>query len=117
MHFLSVAPWTTGRITVAHITLSRDSGWTDRIRKYNILIDGKVAAEIGNGETITLPVSPGIHTVQARLDWARSPALTFNTEGGSTRFRVLSNLRGWRVMLAVIYAFLPMLWIRLEKAG
>lgn len=102
---------------MAHITLSRDSGWTDRIRKYRILIDGKMAAEIGNGETITLPVAPGAHILQARIDWARSAPLHFNTENDGARFLVRSNLRGWRVLLAFIYAFMPMRWIRLEKAG
>lgn len=101
---------------VGEIILSRDSGWTDRIRKYRILIDGQQAAEIANGQTIRLEVAPGPHTLQARIDWARSGVVSFNGESGNNIFQVRSNLRGWKVVLAGIYAFIPSRWIRLEKS-
>lgn len=101
---------------VGEIILSRDSGWTDRIRKYRILIDGQQAAEIANGQTIRLNVPPGPHTLQARIDWARTGVVSFNGEASDNVFQIRSNLRGWKVLLAGIYAFIPSRWIRLEKA-
>jgi hypothetical protein len=32
------------------ITISRDSGWADRLREYRILVDGVEMARVGNGE-------------------------------------------------------------------
>lgn len=97
------------------IILYRDSGWTDRIRKYRILLDGRQIGEIANGQTVHLLVPPGEHTLQARIDWARSAILRFEGDASDNIFQVSSNLRGWKIMLAGIYAFFPWRWINLEK--
>ena len=58
------------------ITLSRaPGGWRDRLRRYQVMIDGEQVASIKHGERIDLPVTPGKHTVFLQISWARSPRL------------------------------------------
>jgi hypothetical protein len=58
------------------ITLSRaPGGWRDRLRRYQVMIDGEQVATIKHGERLELPVPPGRHTVYLQISWARSPQL------------------------------------------
>lgn len=47
----------------------------DRGRNYRIEIDGTRVGTLERGETAKYRVSPGRHTVRARIDWTGSPAL------------------------------------------
>jgi hypothetical protein len=47
----------------------------DRGRSYRIEIDGRRVGKLRRGETAKYPVTPGTHTVRARIDWTGSPAL------------------------------------------
>ena len=38
------------------IRIQRDSGYTDRLRAYNVVLDGDVVGQIGNGEQLELEV-------------------------------------------------------------
>lgn len=65
------------------ITLSRTaSGWRDRLRRYQVIIDGELVAWIKRGERLDLPVTPGRHMVQLRISWASSPRLGLEVPAG-----------------------------------
>lgn len=65
------------------ITLSRTaSGWRDRLRRYQVIIDGQRVAVIKRGERLDLPVTAGRHTVHLRIDWAGSPQLPVDVRAG-----------------------------------
>ena len=49
--------------------------YRDRARKYELLVDGSSLAKIGHGETVDLSVGEGRHAVQAKIDWATTPAV------------------------------------------
>jgi hypothetical protein len=66
------------------IRLVRPSLLVDRIRSYQILLDGKQAGKIGNDSTLELRIPAGPVTVQAKLDWTRSQPLTINAVPGQT---------------------------------
>jgi hypothetical protein len=65
------------------ITLSRvPGGWRDRVRRYQVIIDGERVAMIKRGQRIDLPVTPGRHVVFLQIDWARSPQLDVDVPPG-----------------------------------
>ncbi len=97
------------------ITLTRDSGYADRLRNYQVLINGKTVGAIANGKTVTFTVEPGTHTIQVCLDWAKTPVITFQATEAGNVFSVRSNLRGWKIMLTIAYMFIPSEWIVLEQ--
>lgn len=60
----------------------RAGGYTDRARAYTVLVDGAESGKIKHGESVDVPVSPGTHEVQMKIDWARSPALQVEVADG-----------------------------------
>lgn len=57
---------------------------TDRLRRYRVLVDGYPVTALASGETQTVPVRAGTHTVQMRIDWATSEPLTIEVPEGRT---------------------------------
>jgi hypothetical protein len=100
------------------ITISRDSGYADRLRDYRVLIDRIEVAGIGNGETKTLEVSPGEHDLSLKIDWCRSNAVSFEISADQTvKFCCGSNLRGPRLVLAIYYVLFARneyLWLKTQ---
>ena len=47
-------------------------------------IDGKPSARVGHGKTVEVVVSPGQHSVRARMDWHTSPTLQVSVPAGET---------------------------------
>ena len=62
----------------------RKGGWRDLLREYRIEVDGHPAATLRRGQTLSLNVSPGEHTVRARIDWTGSPELSSTFDAGET---------------------------------
>ena len=88
----------------ASITLSRDSGYADRIRAYRVVIDGSEVGTINNGETKTFSVEPGPHELDLRIDWCSSNTVKFDLPVDvSVRFQCGSNLRGISLFLGIYY--------------
>ena len=67
-----------GRIEIER----KAGGAADRLRKYKVLVDDEQQGTIGKGETLTLEVAPGQHTVVLTIDWARSQELTADVPDG-----------------------------------
>jgi hypothetical protein len=102
--------------SVTRIRLIRRSAVADKLQVYTILIDSGEVGQIKDGQSISIPVSPGQHVVQLRMDWCRSKPVEFSaTEGESIPFECGSSLGGWRIVLAVLYITLlrnHYMWIR-----
>lgn len=65
------------------IRLSRAAaGRRDKLRRYQVIIDGEQTAMIKRGQRLDLPVLPGQHTVFLQIDWARSPQLEVDAPPG-----------------------------------
>jgi hypothetical protein len=58
------------------IRLVRRSSFSDRLRSYKILVDGKEVGSIANNSTLDLQVPEGPRMIEARIDWGRSRPLT-----------------------------------------
>ncbi len=93
------------------IIVKRDSGWSDSIRDYRIMLDGVFAAKISDGQTIELDAPAGRHTLQARIDWSRTDLIEFTLNEEPAAFDVFSNVRGMKVLLTIVFALIPGMWI------
>jgi len=97
------------------ISIKRDSGYADRLRAYQIVLDGQTVGELRNGEELKLGASPGRHQLYVKIDWCRSPIVDFDDDGGLVSFDCGSSLRGWRLFLVLLYVVLfrhDYLWLR-----
>jgi hypothetical protein len=83
------------------IKLKRDSGFTDRFRAYQVVLDGAVIAEIKNGKEIEFHATPGKHSVFLSIDWCRSNPVEFENSGADVELECGSNSRGAKVFSAL----------------
>lgn len=98
------------------ITISRDSGYADRVRAYLVMVDGKELGRLKNGETKTFPLEPGTHKIVMKIDWCGSNTITFSlADGESARFTCGSSLRGTQMFFSlyyIIFARDQYLWLK-----
>jgi hypothetical protein len=84
------------------ITIRRDGGYADKLRSYQIVIDGKTVASIRDGEEEKIKVD---HEIYAEISWARSNKIKFNYhDGDEISFNCKSNIRGAKIFLGIFYA-------------
>lgn len=102
----------------AAITLSRGSGYADRLRDYRVILDGQEIGRLGNGESKSFPVASGQHQLAVKIDWCSSNELTFSVSpDGRLTFQCDSKLRGLRLLGAVYYVlFARKSYLRLKQA-
>ena len=90
---------------MAVLKIARDSGYADRARAYQVILDGHKIGEIKNGWTQRFPVTPGQHRIWLKIDWCGSKEITFAiAENDEITLQAKSNLRGFKVMAALWYA-------------
>jgi len=97
------------------IKIQRDSGYADRLRAYKVVLDGEVIGEIRNGQLVEFDVAPGMHRLNIKIDWCRSNAVEFEMNNEVVEFECGSSLRGFKLLLAIIYITLlsgQYLWLR-----
>ena len=99
------------------IKIKRDLGYADRLRAYKVVLDGNVVGEVKNGKKIEVNASEGRHELFLKMDWCRSNAVEFESNGSSDiEFECGSNLRGLKILLTIVYAsFLRSKYIWLNK--
>jgi|SRR5690349_5035066 len=100
------------------LTVRRDKGWSDKLRKYRILLDGREIGRIGEGEVVRHPLTQGAHVIEARIDWCGSRPLEFEARATDKDVLVRSALRGWRLLFGLSYVlfnrrrYLTLEWAR-----
>jgi hypothetical protein len=92
--------------TMATLRIERSSEYVNRLRHYTVVIDGKKAGAIANGEVREFNLSPGLHTVRFTIDWAASPVeeLTIGEEEVKTLH--VSGFKGARWMMPLMIGIL-----------
>lgn len=89
---------------VGRLIVHRGSSFADKTRKYKVYCDSVKLGVVKDGEMISFDVPPGQHQIYFRIDWARSNKLVVNFSEGETEVvKVDSNLRGWKLLLALYY--------------
>jgi hypothetical protein len=90
---------------MALLKIVRDSGYADRLRDYKVVLDGKEAGKVANGETIEFPIPAGQHSLSLKIDWCGSNTIQFTAlEEDVITFDARSNLRGSRILATLWFA-------------
>ena len=89
---------------MATLTVQRDKGYADKLRKYRIFLDDSEIGQLAEGAVLHQEIGEGPHTLEARIDWGGSRPLKLNVSTSDQVVVVRSALRGWRVILALWYA-------------
>ena len=103
----------------AQIRVRQMTSYADRLRAYKVKINGVVLGSVRAGDSVTIPVSPGRHSLVIRINWCGSPEIGFDAYPSEpVIFECGSSLAGWRVLLALFYVIFrthKYLWLR--RAG
>jgi len=57
------------------LTVKRSYDSAGMLRRMKVRVDGEAVGSLRRGETLTIEVDEGVHTVQGAMDLARSPVL------------------------------------------
>jgi len=68
------------------IIISRKNEWRNRNRGFQVFIDGREVGKIANGSSEEYQAEPGAHTIQCKIAWCSSPALTIVVKDGENSF-------------------------------
>jgi len=83
---------------MALLAIKGDSGYADRARSYQVMLDGNALGRIGNGETKRFTLIPGRHSLRLTIDWCGSNYVEFEIHQGPDLFlQADSGLRGFKV--------------------
>jgi hypothetical protein len=70
-----------------------DQPFRDRLRSYEIVLDGETVGRVKRGETVDVVADAGHHELHLTIDWARSPSVEFDlAEGQECLIRCWSNV-------------------------
>ncbi|MFC4099812.1 hypothetical protein [Paenibacillus xanthanilyticus] len=102
------------------IELTRSTQYANKIRHFVILIDGQDMGNIEDGGTRQIPLSPGDHEIELRIDWCGSGTIPFRLEANEcVRFACDCRIQGWRLFnpfLGIYYIlFQPSSYLRLSR--
>lgn len=78
----------------ANLRIRRDWQFADSLRKYRIIVDGERFGDIGPESELSVPVSPGSHTIEFKMDWVGSPAMTLDFSLGQIRTLLVTSKGG-----------------------
>lgn len=82
------------------LRITRADGRMDKLRSYDIRVDGQPRADIARNRDVEITLPAGTYSVAAHLDWCRSPAVDIRIEDGQVTALRVSN--PWSSGLALI---------------
>lgn len=97
------------------IIVTRDRDGMDMLRSYKLLLDGSEIGRVKRGRSLEFEVTPKNHELTGRIDWCTTPPIAVDASKGDARFRIRSNIRGWKQFFPLLYLFTPSQWISLER--
>lgn len=84
---------------MATIIISRSNEYLNRMREYDVYLDGEKVGSIANGETKEFDVSPGTHTILTKIDWYSSPGLSLEIMDEETKSLQVGGFKNGRWMM------------------
>jgi hypothetical protein len=103
---------------MALLTIRRDRGYADKMREYQVWLDGIEVGQIREHDELRLEIPSGSHVLVARIDWCGSRPLRFEVGSADSVVLVRSALRSWRVALGTLYILLNRNgYLKLELVG
>ncbi len=94
------------------ILITRESRlWINRFRSYKILIDNKVVGTLTDGESKEFSVTPGEHSIQAKIDWGTSPRLCISGDQSMLKLHCGTNANPITALFYAIAGWGNYLWL------
>jgi hypothetical protein len=88
----------------------------DVFRAYQVWVDQALVATVKRDSTVRIPLEPGEHQVQIKIDWCSSPLLTVKIDDGSeARASCGPNKTGTGPLRQVLSDPDNYLWLREDK--
>lgn len=82
------------------LTITRDGPMIrDRVRAYQVLIDGRQEGFVHDGETAEFYVSRGLHHVGLKIDWCGSPTLSVDVGAEGAELECGPNWPAWHSLV------------------
>ena len=75
--------------------------WRDRLRSYTVVVDGVRVGHVRDAETRAFEVAEGRHTVEFRIDWARSKPVFVDVGHGGARIECRPTYSSFEVWAAL----------------
>ena len=97
------------------LIIERGRAFGDRFRPYRVMVDGAQRGLVRHGETLRLPVEPGEHTLQIRIDWTGSREVAFRAGDAPVRFTCRPAWNPLLALVAVVATAFRVPWVRLEQ--
>lgn len=85
---------------MSQILVERVGGYSNKLRKIRLVLDGREIDRLVEGEKKTIAIAPGKHTLQAQIDWCGSNKIEFSLKEGETKD---FSLMGTSPMLALYH--------------
>ncbi|MBI9054771.1 MAG: hypothetical protein JEY96_13190 [Bacteroidales bacterium] len=100
---------------MAKLIISRRKEWSNRARKFNIYVDGKLLDVIGHNEIKEFELDSGTHNVLLKVDWCSSPKMEFELNNDQSKSFEVSIFKLMRWVYPLLYgifsAFLLLKWV------
>ncbi|HRP31804.1 MAG TPA: hypothetical protein PKV73_07930 [Agriterribacter sp.] len=78
---------------MATLVVKRTSEYNNRLRDYQLFLDGKKIGTISNGEKKEFEIATGQHNVVARIDWCSSPEILVNLDDTEKKKLVVGGFK------------------------
>lgn len=86
------------------LTITRDKGWADSLVLYDLYVDQRFYGPIEQGTEKSFQISENAQSVYLKLGWGYSNTLEIKEGSENLQLECGSNLRGLKVLLALVYA-------------
>ena len=96
---------------MATFIINRTSEYLNRGRRYGIYVDGKEMGKMVNGETKEFNVSPGQHSVFAKIDWCSSETLSIDLNDQETKTLKVGGFKNGNWMMPVGFILLVLSYV------
>lgn len=97
------------------IVIKREASWTDRLRKYKVILDEREVGTIEPGGNFEYQTTPGIHTLYLKIDWCRSNKLKFEIQDNEIlEFKCggLKHIKFLAILWYITFGKNSYLWIK-----
>jgi hypothetical protein len=102
---------------MAKLIIARTSEYNSRFRDYEIYIDERRVATIGNGQTKEINIDSGEHTLFAKIDWAASKRLNFKVELNETKTFKVGGFKNGKWIMPLTLGIIVLSYILKITAG
>jgi hypothetical protein len=87
---------------MAIIKIQRTNDYINAVRNYRLFIDGQKIGTLSNGQRKEFEVSPGRHSLVAKIDWCSSPELVIQINENDSKTFIVGSLKYWKWFLPLI---------------